>query len=132
MGVPVHYRPAHQPLIPTPKDGGSPTDPLYPFYESNVVWVPLKDGTLQRVGFDNNLHPWRNQFILANWGWEQDASLYKTFRIGERLQARLNADFWNVLNAPGLQLPAAFSGIITKQFSGKAPRNIHLTLRLIW
>ena len=132
MGVPVHYRPAHQPLIPTPKDGGSPTDPLYPFYESNVVWVPLKDGTLQRVGFDNNLHPWRNQFILANWGWEQDASLYKTFRIGERLQARLNADFWNVLNAPGLQLPAAFSGIITKQFSDKAPRNIHLTLRLIW
>jgi hypothetical protein len=84
------------------------------------------------VGFDNNLHPWRNQFIVANWGWEQDASLYKTFRIGERLQARLNADFWNVLNAPGLQLPAAFSGIITKQFSGKAPRNIHLTLRLIW
>jgi preprotein translocase subunit SecD len=68
----------------------------------------------------------------VNWAWEQDACLYKAFRIAERLQVRLNADFWNVFNAPGLQVPAAASGIITKQFSAKGARNIHLTLRLSW
>jgi hypothetical protein len=92
----------------------------------------MKNGALQRVGLDTNLHPWRNQLMPVNWAWEQDACLYKAFRITERVQARLNADFWNVFNAPGLQLPAAATGIITKQFSGKTARNIHLTLRLSW
>ena len=41
----------------------TPPDPMYAYYESNTVWVKLKDGTLQRTRFDTNLNPWRNQFL---------------------------------------------------------------------
>jgi hypothetical protein len=34
-----------------------------------------------------------------------DASLFKTIPINERFQARLNADFFNVLNHPGNPTP---------------------------
>jgi hypothetical protein len=36
---------------------------MYAYYESNTVWVKLKDGTLQRTSLDTNLNPWRNQFL---------------------------------------------------------------------
>ena len=41
----------------------TPPDLMYAYYESNTVWVKLKDGTLQRTRFDTNLNPWRNQFL---------------------------------------------------------------------
>jgi hypothetical protein len=49
MGVPSSYHPFQTPLIPTPANGGSPSDPNFAYYESNTVFVPLKDGTLQRT-----------------------------------------------------------------------------------
>ena len=36
----------------------TPSDPLYAYYESNTVWVRLKDGTLQRTSLDANLNPY--------------------------------------------------------------------------
>jgi hypothetical protein len=49
MGVPDNYVPFQTPLLPTPKNGGSATDPNFAFYETNTVFVPLKDGTVQRT-----------------------------------------------------------------------------------
>lgn len=132
MGVPENYRPAHTPLIPIPKDGGSPSDPLFQFYDSNNVFLTLRNGTVQRIGFDNSLHPWRNQFAVGPMSFGLDASLFKSISITEQWRLRLNVDFFNVLNNPGLPQPNESNGIVSLQNSANGPRNLQLTLRLSW
>jgi hypothetical protein len=132
MGVPSNYAPAHQPVFPTPANGGSASDPNRAFYESNTVFVPLKDGTLQRTTLDTNLHPWRNQAIPGPWSKGLDASIFKNTRITERVTLRFNADFFNVLNMSGLNQPDSSTGILSLQNSANEPRQLQLTLRLTW
>jgi hypothetical protein len=132
MGVPQNYVPAHRPVWPTPANGGSPTDPNRQFYETNSVLVPLNNGSMQRVNIDTNLHPWRNQAIPGPWTNGLDASLFKNTRINERFVLRFNADFFNVLNNPGLNQPDSASGIVSLQNSANPPRQLQLTLRLTW
>ncbi len=132
MGVPANYRPAHQPLTPIPANGGSPSDPNYALYETNNVFVRLKNGNLQRVGYNTNLHPWRNQYLAAPWTFNLNASLFKSIPLTERVSLRVNVDFFNVLNNPGLPLPNSASGILSLQNSANAPRQLQLTLRLAW
>jgi len=131
MGVPANYKPAHTPLIPIPADGGTPSDPMYPYYESNTVWVRLKDGTLQRTSFDTNLHPWRNQFKSGLFDWSQSASLFKVIPVNERVAFRANIDFFNVFNVPGIRkTPNEMTGLIDGQFSGNGARALQFGLRL--
>ena len=52
-------------------------------------------------------------------------------RITERVNLRFNADFFNVLNYPGLVQPGA-DGIASQRNSANSPRNLQLTLRLTW
>jgi hypothetical protein len=132
MGVPPDYKPAYLPVFPTPADGGSPTDPNRPYYETNTVWVPLKNGTLQRTSVDTGLHPWRNQYMPGPWNWSLDGSLFKRIAITERVAVRFNADFFNVLNMPGMPMPGSDTGIISLRNSVNAPRQLQLTLRLAW
>jgi hypothetical protein len=132
MGVPSNYRPSSKPIFPIPADGGKASDPNYAYYESNTVWVPLKDGTLQRTSLDTNLHPWRNQFFLGPKTWTIDASLFKAIRITEQFRMRFNADFFNVLNMPGIGQPSSGTGIISLQNSANAARSLQLTLRVLW
>lgn len=131
MGVPGNYVPAHAPLIATPANGGSPSDPMYAFYETNNVWVPLKNGTLQRVAYNDNLHPWRNQFVAGTPAYALNASLFKSIRIHESMFLRFNADFFNVLNMAGMPLPGA-DGIVQMRNSAYEPRQLQLTARLSW
>ncbi|MBI3684590.1 MAG: TonB-dependent receptor [Acidobacteria bacterium] len=132
MGVPSNYSPAHRPIFPTPANGGSSSDPNFPFYETNTVFVQMKDGTLQRTTLDTNLHPWRNQFIPGPRSWGLDASLFKNTPITERVALRFNADFFNVLNMPGLGQPDSSAGILSLQNSANEARQLQLTLRLTW
>src|SRR5262249_17156804 len=132
MGVPASYRPSSQPIFPTPKDGGSPIDPNFPYYETNTTFVRLKDGSLHPLSLDANLHPWRNQFIPGPMDWGLDASLFKNTRITERFVLRFNADFFNVLNMPGLTQPDSSTGILSLRNSSNAARQLQLTLRLTW
>lgn len=132
MGVPSNYHPSHQPIYPTPANGGSPSDPNYALYDTNNVFVLLKNGTMQRVGFDNGLNLWQNQYVLGPWNWVMDASLFKVIPLKERLKLRLNMDFFNVLNMPGIGLPNAGTGIISMQNSTNAPRQLQWTIRLNW
>jgi hypothetical protein len=130
MGVPDNYKPAHSPIIPIPKDGGSPADPMFAYYDSNNVWITLKNGTVQRLGYDNGLHPWRNQFAAGPWNFGLDASIFKTVQFRERVSLRFNADFFQVLNMPGIGQPSSGSGIVSLQNSANGPRQLQLTLRL--
>ncbi len=131
MGVPGNYRPFQTPLIPTPANGGSSSDPLFPFYETNTVFVPLKNGTLQRVDYGTNLHPLQNQFLMGPSRWSMNASAFKSVQLKEGIFLRFNIDFFNVFNMPGTAAPNA-EGIITNQFSDNSPRVLQVTGRLTW
>jgi hypothetical protein len=131
MGVPSNYKPAESPLIPAPANGGSTSDPNYAYYNTNSVVIPLKNGNTVRTTMDTSLHPWRNQFVLGPLAWNLNASLFKVFRIKEKAQLRLNADFFQVLNNPGYGNPTG-EGIISLQNSANSPRVLQLTLRLTW
>ncbi|MFB3825424.1 MAG: carboxypeptidase regulatory-like domain-containing protein [Bryobacteraceae bacterium] len=132
MGVPADYKAAFAPIRPIPPDGGNPNDPEYQYLGSNIVFVKLKNGTQQPVGYDSGLHPWRNQWRLGPMNWSVDASLYKMVPITEQLKLRFNADFFNVLNMPGMPMPGASSGLISMRNSVDDPRVLQLTLRLLW
>jgi hypothetical protein len=136
MGVPANYKPAAQPLIPwgtTTLPANAPANTvLSSFWDTNTVWIPLQDGTVQRTTFNDNLHPWRNQYLPSVRQWGLDASLFKTVSFGERIRLRFNADFFNVLNAPGNPNSVAGTGILNTFESGQAARELQLTLRLTW
>ncbi len=130
MGVPSNYKPATQPIWPWPASP-IPGD-TFRYYGTNTVWVPLKDSTVQRVTYSNNLHPWRNQYMPSIRQWGLDASLFKSITLKERYNVRFNADFFNVLNHPGNPNSIGSSGILSTVDSGQAARELQLTLRLTW
>jgi carboxypeptidase family protein len=138
MGVPSGYKPVQTPLIPTPANGGGSSDPNFPFYETNTVFVPLKNGTTQRTDYSTNLHPLQNQFLMGPSRWSMNASAFKSVRLNESVFLRFNIDFFNVFNMPGTTMPVAESGIqsttgiVTKQFSDNSPRVLQVTGRLTW
>jgi hypothetical protein len=133
MGVPSNYKPYATPLIPTPANP-IPGDPNAPYYETNRVGVPLKNGTVQifNGGPANGLYPLRNQYLSAPFTWSLDASLFKSIPIRERLNMRFSADFFNVLNSPGLSPYVNDNGTILTNTSAYTPRHLQLTLRLTW
>jgi hypothetical protein len=126
MGVPANYLPLETPLYPTPAGGGS-----NPNYETNNVFITLKNGSVVQTPLNTNLNPYRNQYFLGPFAYSQSATLFKAFNITEQVRLRFESDFFNVFNAQGLNQPAA-NGISSLQTSAKAARQIQLTLRLFW
>jgi hypothetical protein len=134
MGVPADYKPGVQPLLPYPADylsRSAASDPLYNFYGTNTVFVPLQNGTTNRTTLAGLL-PLRQQYIPSIRQWGLDASLFKTIPITERVFMRLNVDFFNVLNHPGNPNSVGSTGMLATRNSGNAPRTLQLTLRLTW
>lgn len=131
MGVPSSYKPAYTPLIPMPATP-IPGDPNAPYYDTDTVWVKMANGQLQRVTYNSNLHPWRNQVVPGPMSFNVDASLFKNVRITERVNLRINADFFNVFNMPGLSQPDSSTGILSLQLSAQSPRQLQLAMRLSW
>jgi hypothetical protein len=72
-----------------------------------------------------------NQYLPAPWAFNLSASLFKNFSLTERAKLRFNADFFQVLNNPGLPTPGS-NGILSTQNSSNSPRDLQLTLRLTW
>ena len=103
---------------------------LTPFWDTNNVWVPLNNNTVQRLPFNDNLVPWRNQYMSAPNQWFLDASLFKFTNLTEKVALRLNIDFFNVLNNPNNPIAVANDGILSTRNSGSAARVVQLTVRL--
>jgi hypothetical protein len=126
MGVPANYVPIQTPLYPTPASGGT-----NPNYETNNVFITLQNGSVVQTALNTNLNPYRNQYFLGPFSYAQNASLFKSIPIKEAVRLRFEADFFNVLNAQGLNQPGTY-GISSLQTSAKSPRQIQLTLRLFY
>ena len=133
-GIPSNYQPAVAPLIPY----GATTAPNMPagtniasFYNTNTVWVPLTNGTVQRTTW-SGLAPLRQQYMSGIRQWGLDASLVKNFSIKERVNFRLQCDFFNVLNHPGNPNSIGTTGILSVQSSGTTPRTLQLSGRVTW
>lgn len=131
MGVPANYQPSSQPIWAIPANP-NPSDPNFALYGTNLVDVPLKNGTKQRIAYDNGLNPFRNQYIPGPWNWQVNSSLFKVIPINDRVRLRLNLDAFNVFNMPGTPLPNPATGIISLQNSDNTPRQLQVTLRLNW
>jgi len=136
MGVPTDYKPAAQPLIPAGSTALPPNAPantvVSQFWDTNNVWIPLNDGTVQRVTFNDNLHPWRNQYMPGVRQWFQDISLFKFIKITEQTSLRFNVDFFNVFNHPNNPTAIGGDGVLATRNSGSAARVTQVGLRLIW
>ena len=131
MGVPADYKPAFQNLIPFP---ASPiaNDPNAPYYGTNTVFVPLKDGTVYRGSF-GGIAPLQNQYVQSPGLWTLSASLFKTFPIKERFRLRFQWDVFNPTNSPQVpQTPSNSQGLIYTYLNGTAARSMQFSLRLLW
>jgi hypothetical protein len=136
-GVPSNYQPSVSPTLPYPANYpslSSKTDPLYGYYGTNTVFIPLNDGTLQQVGY-GGLNPFINQPVLSTWLANWDASMFKSFSIKERAKLRVQFDFFNVFNIAGDNAsPIDNTGVILKNTNANpsGPRVMQLSGRLTW
>jgi hypothetical protein len=134
MGIPADYKPAVQPLWPYPADylsRTSATDPMYAFYGTNTLWIPLNTGVVQRTTW-TGLAPLRQQYVPSIRQWGLDASMFKSIPINERFRVRINVDFFNELNHPGNPNSVGSTGMLSTRNSGNSARTLQLTGRLSW
>ena len=136
MGVPADYKPAIRPLIPwgsTAMPANAPAGTVVSqYWDTNNVWIPLQNNTVQRITLNTNLNPWRNQYLPSILQWGLDASLFKNVALRERLKLRFAADFFNVLNHPGNPNSVGGDGFLNCRSSGNSPRVVQLSLKLDW
>jgi hypothetical protein len=130
QGLPSNVKPAVTPLVPYGTPGAATGD-----YDTNNVYIVLKNGTRQLVAYDTSLNPFRNQYRLGPFNWIMDSSLRKTFRFTERGKTylRVAIDVFNVLNTHVLNTPGT-NGVVTLQNSyhtwGFQPRQVQGSFRL--
>jgi hypothetical protein len=145
MGVPSDYKPATSPLWPYPANYNSlnaTNDPNYRYYGTNTVFLPL---TGNPAGYQTDLTPygngdlqsspisaWLNQPVLSTNNWVQDATLFKNFSIKERVRMRLQFDFFNVFNMPGVSPAAGGNGIVSSYSNYNNPRTMQVSARVNW
>jgi hypothetical protein len=134
-GVPASYTAAQTPLIPwgsTTLPANAPANTnISTYWDTNTAWVKLQNGSVVRTTYNTNYNPWQSQYLPAPWIFGLNASLFKNFAIAEGVRLRFNADFFSVLNNPGLTTPSS-NGILYTNTSANSPRSLQLTLRLTW
>jgi hypothetical protein len=96
------------------------------------VWIPLKNNTVQRTTYNTGLNPWRNQYFPGPRQWDQNVSLYKRFRIRERMEVRFNFDAFNVFNHPNNPASFGSTGILDVRGQSNAARQLQLAIRFSW
>ena len=136
MGVPQNYKPAVAPLIPagtTTLPANAPANTVVSqFWDTNNVWVPLSNNTVQRVVYNDGLNPFRNQYARGVRQWFQDASLYKFTKLSEQVTLRISLDAFNVFNNPNNPNTIGGNGVLSTRNSGSNARVMQINMRLIW
>jgi hypothetical protein len=108
---------------------------------NGFLGVNLADGTCYNAPFATSTsgfyNPAPRDNIIGPGAWNDDLSIYKHFKIGEKVDLRFSADFFNLLNHPNDIPPNATTGLqdISQQSISESgglndPRQIQLSLRL--
>lgn len=135
MGVPADYKAAVTPLIPWGATALPPNAPsntvVSTYWDTSMVWIPINNGTVQRIAYNDNLHPWRNQYIGGPLQWNLGASLFKRIAIREGVELRFTVDAFNVFNHPN-NVAGGGAGILDTRGQPNLPRELQLSARLSW
>ena len=135
-GVPSNYKPSTAPLIPQgqtalPANAPAGTN-VSQFWDTNNVWIPLNNGTVQRVVYNNNLNPWRNQYVPLPWLWFQDASAFKFISIKSRSICGSTSTSSMCSTTRTIRPSIASTGILSTRNSGSGARTTQLGARFQW
>ncbi len=122
-------------LVPVDR-GQRVVHPLGPAF-NNLIPQTLANGTVRNTPVGELYNPSPRAFYLGPGAWNVDFSLYKFFRIKERVSTRFSADFFNVFNHPNDVGPGqtGFNSARGLQDLGRQwndPRIIQLALRIEW
>lgn len=92
----------------------------------------LANGTLRLTPIGDTVNPNARAFFRGPGDWNLDLSVFKNFRINEKVQLRLTADFFNAPNHPIDVAPNAATGLQDLSTQANAPRIIQFSGRLTW
>ena len=99
---------------------------------SNRVPQLLANGTYRLTSITDNVNWNARNFFRGPGAWNQDISLFKNFRITERLKTRFTADFFNALNHPNDGGVSGSTGLQDLSVQSNDPRIIQFSLRVEW
>jgi len=94
--------------------------------------VTLADGSCYNSGA-SFYNPAPRNNIIGPGAWNDDFSLYKHIKVGERVDFRFAADFFNFFNHPNNAPPNASTGlqdVSTQDTTLNGPRQVQLSLRV--
>ena len=121
------------PVIPAARPAGPNCTGAF----NGKLAVTLADGTCYDAPFSGFYNPSPRDNIIGPGAWNDDFSIYKVFKIKERLDVRFAADFFNAFNHPNDVPPNTTNGLqdlsLQQTTSGGGlndPRVIQLSLRV--
>jgi hypothetical protein len=104
---------------------------LGPNYDNRLPQV-LPNGTVRQTPITDTVNWNARSFFRGPGSWNTDISLFKNFRLRERVNVRFTADFFNALNHPVDSGPDATTGLQDLSTQPNTPRIIQFSLRFTW
>ena len=97
---------------------------------SGQLAVTLANGTCYNAPFSGFYNPNPRDNIIGPGAWNDDLSLYKHFKIGERFDMRFSADAFNAFNHPNDVAPSTSTGLQNLGQQANSSRVIQLSMRV--
>jgi len=97
---------------------------------SGQLAVTLADGTCYNAPFSGFYNPNPRDNIIGPGAWNDDLSLYKHFKFGERFDMRFSADAFNAFNHPTDVAPSTSTGLQDLAKQANSSRVIQLSVRV--
>jgi len=92
----------------------------------------LANGTVRNTPIGELYNPSPRAFYLGPGAWNVDFSVFKNFRIKEKVETRFAADFFNVFNHPNDVAPNTTTGLQDLSRQLNDPRIFQFSLRVQW
>lgn len=92
--------------------------------------VMLASGTCYNAPFGGFYNPAPRDNFIGPGGWNDDLSVYKHFKIKERVDLRFSGDFFNLFNHPTDVPPNTSTGLQDLALQANSPRVVQLSLRI--
>ncbi|MGH9405554.1 MAG: carboxypeptidase regulatory-like domain-containing protein [Terriglobia bacterium] len=99
---------------------------------NNQLPLTLANGKQVMIPVSGAFNPTIRQFFLGPPAWNVDFSLIKRFKLTERLDFRLEGDFFNAFNHPNDVNPDPVSGLVNLGEQANPAREIQIYAHLDW